>query len=262
MKNYKLIVLLFIIPLQSWAQRGMNIAYIDMDYILKNVPEYQQASGQLENKVQTWRSEINEKQNKIDQLKQELENERPLLTKELIEEREDDITYLQDQLLDYQQKRFGPDGDYIIQKKQLVRPVQDQVYNAVEEIAENRKIDIIFDRTSEIGMVYAKSNFDVSEQVLRIIKRTANRKQIEERKDLIELRKEENRTAEQDKVIDERYQRADSLKTERQLYIEERRRKIDSVREARKAEFEVRRARILEERQQRKDSINAARNNQ
>ncbi|WP_417885178.1 OmpH family outer membrane protein [Zunongwangia sp.] len=240
----------------------MNIAYIDMDYILKNVPEYQQASGQLENKVQTWRSEINEKQNKIDQLKQELENERPLLTKELIEEREDDITYLQDQLLDYQQKRFGPDGDYIIQKKQLVRPVQDQVYNAVEEIAENRKIDIIFDRTSEIGMVYAKSNFDVSEQVLRIIKRTANRKQIEERKDLIELRKEENRTAEQDKVIDERYQRADSLKTERQLYIEERRRKIDSVREARKAEFEVRRARILEERQQRKDSINAARNNQ
>ncbi|WBL26061.1 OmpH family outer membrane protein [Zunongwangia sp. HGR-M22] len=259
MKKIFLIILTILLPLGAFSQRGLNIGYIDMDYILENIPEYQEASNQLDNRVQDWKNEIDTKKRAISEIQTQLENERTLLTKELLEEREDDIKYLQDQLTEYQQKRFGPGGDYILQKRQLIKPIQDQVFNAVQEIAERRKFDFIFDRTSDIGMIYAKSNYDMSDQVVRIITRAANREEIESRQDLIELQQAENRTVEQDSVIQAREQASQNAKTERELYIEERRRKRDSMRAAKKAEFEERRAQILKDRERRRDSINAAR---
>ncbi|MCL6216822.1 OmpH family outer membrane protein [Zunongwangia pacifica] len=259
MKKLSLIIIAILLPLVTFAQRGLNIGYIDMDYILENIPEYQEASAQLDRRVQEWKNEIDSKRREISEIQTQLENERALLTKELLEEREEDIKYLQDQLTEYQQKRFGPGGDFIIQKKKLIKPIQDQVFTAVQEIAERRKFDFIFDRTSEIGMIYAKSNYDMSDQVLRIITRAANREQIETRKDRIELEQAENRTVAQDSVIQARAQASENAKTERELYIEQRRRERDSLRAIKKAEFEARRERILKERKARQDSIQAAR---
>jgi len=259
MKKLSLILIAILLPLATFAQRGLNIGYIDMDYILENIPEYKEASTQLENRVQEWKNEIDAKRREISEIKTQLENERTLLTKELLEEREEDIQYLQEQLTEYQQKRFGPGGDFILQKKQLIKPIQDQVFTAVQEIADRRNFDFIFDRTSEIGMIYAKSNYDMSDQVLRIITRAANREQIETRRDRVELEQAENRTVEQDSVVQARAQASENAKTERELYIEQRRRERDSVREAKKAAFQARREEILKERQARTDSINAAR---
>ena len=114
-----LLIITILVPLATFAQRGLNIGYIDMDYILQNIPEYQEASSQLDNRVQEWKNEIDAKRREISEIQTQLENERALLTKELLEEREEDIKYLQDQLTEYQQKRFGPGGDFILQKKQL-----------------------------------------------------------------------------------------------------------------------------------------------
>lgn len=230
-----------------------------MEYILENVPEYQQASSQLDERVQEWKLEAEKKQNEIESLKSELENERPLLTKELIEEREEEIAYLEQQAMEYQQNRFGPNGDYMIQKRQLIKPIQDQVFTAVQEIAENRNLDFVFDRTSEIGMIYADRQFDVSDQVLRNIKRTANREQLESKEEIKEFEKAENRTVEEDKEIAEKEEAIEKVKSEREALIEERKRQRDSIRAAKQQEFEERRARILKERQERKDSIEAAR---
>lgn len=107
----------FLINTILFAQRSVRIGYIDTEYILQNVPEYKEATGQLDTKVQKWKNEIELRLSEIDQLKKQLNSESVLLTKELIEERQEDIYAEESEILDYQQKRFGPNGDLMIQKK-------------------------------------------------------------------------------------------------------------------------------------------------
>ncbi|MUP44486.1 OmpH family outer membrane protein [Gramella sp. BOM4] len=241
------------------AQKSIRLGYIDMEYILQNVPEYQEANKQLDNRVQEWKAEAEAKLKKVEEMRASLDNERPLLTKELIEDREEEISYMEQQARKYQQDRFGPNGDYIIQKKQLVRPIQDQVFTAVQQIAENRNLDFVFDRTSDIGMIYADKQYDVSELVLRTIQRTANREQLQGRDEIEEMEEAEARTPEQQDAIDEREQLVEERKNEREAYIEEKKRERDSIRAAKQREFEERRQKILAERERKRDSILQAR---
>jgi len=144
MKKIVFLLIISILPLTVFSQaRGTRIGYIDMEYILQNVPEYTEANNQLEEKTQKWKVELETKKNEINTLKESLKNEKILLTKELIEEREEEILYLETELSEYQQKRFGPNGDFIIQKAILVKPIQDQVFTAIQDIAEARKFDMI-----------------------------------------------------------------------------------------------------------------------
>ena len=259
LKRTFLFTLFILIGFGATAQKPINIGYVDMEYILENVPEYQQASTQLDQRVKEWQNEIEQKRKEINEMKTSLQNERALLTPELIEEREEEIAYQQEQATDYEQKRFGPKGDYMIQKRQLIKPIQDQVFTAVQEIAETRDFDFIFDRNAESGMLFAKNRFDLSDQVLRSINRASNRRQIETKQEERELERAEARTAEEDEELSAREQAVEDRKSERQALIEERRRKQDSIKEARQRAFEERRERILKERQQKRDSIEAAR---
>merc|ERR1712021_11520 len=111
-----------------------------------------------------------------------------------IEEREEDIKVLEDEMLKYQQDRFGPNGDLYIQRRQLVQPIQDQVFNIVQEIAENKKYDFIFDKSADIVMLFSADRHDISDIVLRSINRSAKREQaIEEKKDAREKEMEERK---------------------------------------------------------------------
>ncbi len=262
MKRILLISLIILIGnFGANAQKSFRIGYVDMEYILENVPEYQEAAAQLDTRVKDWRQVAEKNRREIQALKEELENEKPLLTKELIEEREEEIAYREEQATEYEQNRFGPNGDYIIQKKQLVRPIQDQVFTAVQEIAKNRNLDMVFDRTSESGMIYASRQLDVSDQVLRSINRASNRRQLDSKEEIEQFEREESRTVEEDAEIAEKEKAVKDNKSEREALIEERKRQRDSIKEARQREFEERRKRILEERQRKKDSIQAVREN-
>lgn len=245
--------------LQMQAQKPNRIAYIDMEYILQNVPEYQQASVQLETRVQQWKNELDTDLKKVEGMKIALEQERPLLTKELIEEREATISFEESKIAEYQQKRFGPNGDLILQKKQLIKPIQDQVFNAIQEMGELRKYDFIFDRTSNMGMVFSAEKHNISDQVLRIITRSANREQLNTRKEIAKMEEEEGRTVEEDLEITEKKQAAESAQNEREAYIEQRKKERDSIRSEKQRAFEERRAKVLEERQRKKDSIDNVR---
>ena len=236
----------FLVEAQS--QRGVRIGYIDMEYILESVPEYQESLLQLEGKVQRWRKDIENQQKEIDQMKLNFSNEKVLLTKELIEEREEDIKIKEDALFKYQQDRFGPNGDLMIQKRQLVQPVQDQVFNAVQEIAGNKQYDFIFDKSADVVMLYAAQRNDISDQVIRMIVRSAKRTQAESKQDKKDIETRDGLSDEQDKVLNEREQAIESKKNEREALLEERRKVRDSIRAAKQAEFELRRQRILEER--------------
>ena len=99
----------------AMAQRGVRIGYVDMEYILENVEEYRDASQQLNAKAQKWKQEIELMQSKVEQMKKDLMAEKVLLTDELIAEREEEIEILEKEMLDYQQDRFGPQGDLVLQ---------------------------------------------------------------------------------------------------------------------------------------------------
>ncbi len=258
-KSFLSLAIVFLTALGAKAQQTVRIGYVDMEYILENVPEYQEANAQLEKKVQQWKTEIETELKRIDKMKQDLANEKPLLTAEMIDEREDEINFEEQKILDYQQKRFGPNGDLITQKLQLVKPIQDQVFVAVQEIAKNRKYDLIFDKSADVITLYAADRLDVSDQVLRSITRASNREQLESRQEKRELIRDEDKTVEEDAEVTEREQLQQQRKNEREALIKERQRVRDSIRNAKKQEYEARKAEILKERQRKKDSIAKAR---
>ena len=194
MKRISFFILLTITNI-TYSQKGVKIGYIDTEYILQNLPEFNQVSSRLEEKAQDWKEEIDKKSREIDQKKESLNSERILLTKEMIEEIEEEITIDLEELSEYQQKRFGPRGDLIIQKKQLIQPIQDQIFNAIREIAKNKKYDFIFDKSADIVMLYSDKRYDISDQILRTISRSNNRKKLDSKKD--------KREAENENLIDE-----------------------------------------------------------
>ena len=194
MKRISFFILLIITNI-TYSQKGVKIGYIDTEYILQNLPEFNQVSSRLEEKAQDWKEEIDKRSREIDQKKESLNSERILLTKEMIDEIEEEITIDLEELSEYQQKRFGPRGDLIIQKKQLIQPIQDQIFNAIKEIAKNKKYDFIFDKSADIVMLYSDKRYDISDQILRTISRANNRKKLDSKKD--------KREAENENLIDE-----------------------------------------------------------
>ena len=190
MKKSYFFILLFLTCSFIFGQRGIKIGYIDTEYILENLPEYNQISKRLEEKAGDWKKEIEERSRKIDQKKESLKSERILLTSEMIEEIEEEILIDEEELSEYQQKRFGPRGDLIIQKQQLIQPIQDQIFNAIRELAKSRNYDFIFDKSADIVMLYSDKRYDVSDQILRTISRANNRKKVDSRKDKREIENE------------------------------------------------------------------------
>jgi len=244
------------------AQRGIRVGYVDMAYILESVPEYQKASDQLEQRMQTWKVEIEKMESDINQMEASLKNERILLTKELVEEREEEIEIKRQQLNDYQQKRFGAQGDFIKQKQQLIQPVQDQVFNEMQKIGEQKKYDMILER-SETTMLYSDDRHDLSDDVLKAIGRTGKKNDREEVR-----ASRNNPTAAADEPYMSVQEAADKqekviakqeIVDDRAAVRAEKIRVRDSIKEARARAYKERRDSIINERTRKKDSILAVR---
>lgn len=186
-------VFLFTLVQQSYAQRGVRLAYIDMDEILENVEEYKTAATLLDKNVANWKKDIELKKMELKGREEQLQAEKVLLTQELIEDRKLELQLFRSEIIDLQTKYFGPMGDYIQQKNNLLKPIQDQVLSIVRQIAQERKYDFVFDRSSDLVMLYSAKNYDISNLVLQRINAQerikARKKQIEERKAQIEQRK-------------------------------------------------------------------------
>jgi len=164
------------------AQKQLRIGYIDMEYILNNVPEYTDAQAKLNDKVKVWQQKLDNLSIEIEKMETDLINEKALLTPAMILEREEDIDIKRKELKKLQEGYFGPTGDLYQMRKQFVKPVQDQVFNAIQTIAETKKYDFIFDKSSDLIMLYSNSNFDVSELVLNSIVKDRKRQTLEDNK--------------------------------------------------------------------------------
>lgn len=238
MKKHLFLVILFAFTcsLQAQIVKGLRIGYIDMEYILQNVPDFTEAKNQLEQKAQKWKQEITVKNNEITKLKESLKTERILLTKELIEEREEEIAFQEKELMDIQEKRFGPNGDLIVQRAVLVKPIQDQVFTAVQDIAEQRKFDYVFDKSSDLTIIFAAKQYDISDMVVRKLTRIAKRSQLSKS----ELKEQEKKEYQED------VQDANSDYAIRKKALDDKKAARDSIAQAKKAE----RLKILEDKKQ------------
>jgi Skp family chaperone for outer membrane proteins len=250
-KQFLFIFLALIVANTSQAQtRTTRIGYIDMEYILENVSDYKEATAQLELKAQKWKQEIEAKKLDINTLKESLKAEKALLTKELIEERETEIKFLEDEMLDYQQKQFGPNGNLIHQKAALAKPIQDQVFTAVQDIAEAKNYDFIFDKSSDLTMLFSNKRFDISDQVIRVLNRTDKREQLTKKQLKDQEAKESKENAiDENPAMADRQKAIDEKKAAREKLIEDRR----LEQEAKKKEYDDRRKAIQAEREAKKN---------
>ena len=248
----KIIFLIFIlIPLLTFSQiRGLKIGYIDMEYILSKYPDYLETKNLLDQKALLWKQEIDAKKNTITSLKEKLQTERVLLTKELVEEKEEEISFLETELSDYQQKRFGPNGDLVVQKTVMVKPLQDQVFTVVQDIAEAQKYDFVFDRSSDLTMLFAAKRFDLSDRVLKQLQRAGSREKLS--------KKQANEMDEKDKQ--EEFEAENPQIAEKKKIQEEKQEQRAKALEEKKEAAAKRRKEYLENRQKLIDERNAKKN--
>ncbi|TXD54005.1 MULTISPECIES: OmpH family outer membrane protein [unclassified Polaribacter] len=255
MKKIFLVAVLLFIVTTSWSQRNQTIAYLDMEYILENVPEYLQAQNTLDSKVAKWRKKLDKQARFIEVLKSDLANEKAILTKDLIEEKEEEITLKQEELRRLESLYFGSNGDMFLVRKQLVKPIQDQVYNAVQSIAKRKKYDFVFEKSTDLVMLYSNKKYDISDLVLATINRT---RLSEEKKEQIEARR--NKTNAPTRELSEKQQEVFAEKTaKKEAQLEELENKqIEAVkrkvaqREAQKEAIEEKRQARLKQREEKR----------
>lgn len=232
------------------AQKPQRIGYIDMEYILENVPEYIDAQSRLNVKVAAWQQKLDGIKREIEIMKTDLSNEKPLLTAELISEREEDIQIKEEDLRKLQTAYFGSKGDLYLLRKQLVKPVQDQIYNAVQNIAVRKKYDIVLDKSSDLIMLYANKKFDVSDLVLNSIVKGRKQLKLEEKKNQRQLENTKVSKGAQNK-IDARAKNREALNARLKAQQEAKLK----IREERKKAAEENRIKRLEEIEKRKNNL-------
>ena len=164
MKRILLIVVLTIgITTFSNAQK---FGYVDTEYILGLVPEYKSAQAQLDAASAQWQKEVENKYAEIDKMYKAYQAEQVLLSEDMKKKRENDIIAKEKEAKDLQKQHFGVDGDLFKKRQELVKPIQDKVYNAIKEIATNQAFAVIFDKASDLTLIYTNPKYDKSDDVL------------------------------------------------------------------------------------------------
>ncbi|MFP9099944.1 OmpH family outer membrane protein [Flavobacterium sp. RHBU_24] len=233
MKRYLTVLITVLASLSAAAQaKGVKIAYIDMEYILSKAPDFAEAKNQLEQRAAKWKQEMDVKRNDISKLKESLQAEKALLTKELIDEREEEIAFLEKDLSDYQEKKFGPKGELITQKTVLVKPIQDQVFTIVQDLAEARKYDFVFDKSSDLTMIFSAKKHDISDLIVKRMSRSAKQQKMtsKEAKKLEEQEKLDEENSDPDKI--DKQKALDDKKAARQKLIDDRKAAAEAKRQA------------------------------
>jgi outer membrane protein len=145
---------------------AQKFGYVDTQYVLQKMPEYNAAQAEIEKLAKGWESEVQKLYQEVETMEVELKAEEVLLTKEMWEERNQVIERRWKKVKEYQQQIFGFDGLYFLKKKELVKPIQDQVFEAVERVAKNNRLQIVFDKSGDLVMIYTDPVHDYTDFVL------------------------------------------------------------------------------------------------
>lgn len=150
-----------------FAQKTSNVAYIDLQYILKNLPSYESANEQLSLISRRWQKEIDAAQQEARVLATNYQTEQIFLSEEMKARREQEIVDKENEVLELKRKYFGQDGELYKKREALIKPIQDEIYTAIQEIANDKRYDIVKDRSADPALIYMSSKLDISDQVLQ-----------------------------------------------------------------------------------------------
>ncbi len=163
----KVLVILLILSAAATTAFSQRIAYVDVSAILEELETYQQAQNELDAMAARWRQEIAQEYDKIKSLYNRYQAEQVLLSDEARRQREDEIMQAEKDVRDMQKVKFGPEGDLFKRRQELVRPIQEKVYQAIEEFAQERGYDFVFDKSSIPGMIFTNPQYDKTEDIRR-----------------------------------------------------------------------------------------------
>jgi outer membrane protein len=165
----KTIIFAFLFSFAALAVNAQRYAIIDSKYILDKVPEYKEAQKKLDNFSELWQKELDQRQTAMDKMYKDFDAEQVMLTDVLKKKREDELYNKERELRDLQKKRFGFEGDLFKKRQELIKPIQDRVYNAVQKLAVEKLYDFILDKSEGITVIFADPKLDKSDDVLRNI---------------------------------------------------------------------------------------------
>lgn len=162
----KLFLIIAIAVAGVFSMSAQKFALIDMEYILKNVPSYEMANEQLNQLSQRWQKEVENVQREAEALYKNYQSERVFLTDEMKKQKEEEIVAKEKEATELRYKYFGPEGELYQKRQTLMKPIQDDVYNAVKKVSEERGYQAIFDRATSANIIYATPRIDISNEVL------------------------------------------------------------------------------------------------
>jgi outer membrane protein len=145
---------------------AQKFAYVDTQYILENIPEYAEAQSQLDELSAQWQKEVEDKFAAIDKMYKDYQAQAVLLPDDMKKKKEQEIVDAEKEAKNLQRQRFGKDGDLFKKRQELVKPIQEKVYNAIQDIATNNNYAVVFDKSGALTMLYANPKYDVSDEVL------------------------------------------------------------------------------------------------
>lgn len=161
----RLLLLAGLLGLSQYSY-GQKFAYVDTDYILDQIPEYRSAQKKLNEAALGWQKELEEMQARITSLKRNYQAEQVILSEEIKKEREAEIDTKQAEMLEFKKSKFGPKGELYSKRKELIKPIQDKVFNAIQELAKDNALDFIFDKSGAVTMLFSNAKYDRSDEVL------------------------------------------------------------------------------------------------
>jgi outer membrane protein len=162
----KVIIIISVLILSAVIASAQKYAFVDTEYILNNIPSYKAAKDKLDEISEEWQKEIETKYSEIEQMYNEYQAEKVLLTDEMRKKREDQIMNKEKEVKDLQKNYFGQNGALYEKRQELIQPIQDEIYKAVKDIATESGYAVIFDTSSGPTMLYTNPRYDVSDEVL------------------------------------------------------------------------------------------------
>jgi len=169
MKTTKTLFLLIVILMTSIGTYAQKFAYVDSDYILSKMTEFAQAEEKIDDFSKEWQSEIELAYEEVEQMYRDYQSEQVLLTSEMKTKREEAIMEKEKSVQSLQQKYFGNNGDLYKKRQDLIKPIQDRIFDAIQQLAASNKYSIIFDASSDLIMLYSNPDLDKSDKVLELM---------------------------------------------------------------------------------------------
>jgi len=170
MKSIFISFLIVFTLLSSWSFAQLKIGYVDSDTILDNTPDVQDARQKIDNLIQEWQTEIRRMENELNAKKDDYEKRKLIMTDQTSSEALAEIAKLEKELADYRDKKFGANGELFQKQDELMQPIQNKIFNIIQEIATEEELDYVFDRSGDIIFLFANPDYDLTSKVVERLK--------------------------------------------------------------------------------------------